>query len=626
VATNACAHRDRPITGVTPGTAVLVSDVLNQTGDSSVGPGLVDAAVVALQQSGQIRAHDRTRLPAVYRLMKIADSRTPLSYELAQEVAEREGVRFVLGLSVARLGNDYVLGARIADVERQTTVAQLSETFPALDKTIEALDRLLVRTRQVFGESARMMASRRQPLPRVITGSLAALRSYSEGSVAWTHGRHAEARDLWSRAIELDTGFAMAYGALGGYYYVYRDAERGERYFRDALLRSARLTEWEQLRLATSLSNHRGNTDSTLVLMKQFADRFPSVVTFYDYGSNLMRARRPNEAIAALSRALEFDSTYVGAWINLATTYNTMDRHEDAISAYERAARLDSTVLYRGNINIEYGGELVALGRFGDAERVFRKMAEAADLGARQFGHRSLGYLALWQGRIDDAIFEFQQASEAAKQQGEPLSEGRNRLLLSAAYRMLNRLDDANAEITRTLPLTSARVFDPAMTGMVAFELKQLERVRDLDSMVTLIRARAGPENQAHHATSAFASGLQYLARRQPDSAMAAFRRAGRFPWPIQVAVAKAEAFAMLGRSDSALVMLHEVDRTAVFGHEGQLEWMRLPLLRGDLLARTGDTAGAIRAYEAMITRWRGASVPEVATARARLLALRSTP
>jgi hypothetical protein len=53
---------------------------------------------------------------------------------------------------------------------------------------------------------------------------------------------------------------------------------------------------------------------------------------------------------------------------------------------------------------------------------------------------------------------------------------------------------------------------------------------------------------------------------------------------------------------------------------------MRLPLLIGDLLAHAGDTAGAIRAYETMITRWRSADVPDVATARARLATLRRTP
>jgi tetratricopeptide (TPR) repeat protein len=619
-----CAVRERPITGVTAGTSVLVADVRNETGDTSFDRGLLDAARVALRQSGHVRDHPRTRVAETYRLMKIADPRTSLSYELAQEVAEREGARFVLGLSVARLGSDYVLGARLADVQRQASVAELRETFSSPDRVVEALDKLMARTRRVLGEAERSLSTRRASLPRVVTSSLGALRSFSEGNAAWVQSRYPEARDQWHRAIELDTGFAMAYGALGGYYYYHRDRERGERYYGEALARSSRLTEWERLRLGMNLQGFRGQLDSSTVLAGVIAQRFPSVEAWYDYGTGLMQLARDREAILALNQALEIDSTFTNAWINLATVYVAMGRFADAVAAYQGADRTDSMALYSNFINHEYGSALIANGQTAEAQRVFRRMSASPALGNRQFGFRSLGYLALWEGRLDDAVGDYQQAIEITRQQGGGLSEGRNRLLLAAVHRSLNRIDAANAELSRVLEMTPQPTFDPTFMGPVAFELKQLERWRDLDSLIALIRARAVPTERLHQDALNLALSVAHLGRRQPDSALAALRTVTQYRWRVFPLAVRAEAYSMLRQRDSALAVLDLLEREQAFGREGQVEWMRAPLLRGELLSQSGDTTGAIRAYEEMIARWRGANVPDVAAARSRLAALRA--
>ena len=92
----------RPSTGFATGDVVLLADVANQTGDTLFDQGMLTAASVALEQSGRVRLYPRARLPLVYRLMRIADRGTTLDYELAQDVAERDHVRWVLGLTVSR--------------------------------------------------------------------------------------------------------------------------------------------------------------------------------------------------------------------------------------------------------------------------------------------------------------------------------------------------------------------------------------------------------------------------------------------------------------------------------------------------------------------------------------------
>ena len=193
------------------------------------------------------------------------------------------------------------------------------------------------------------------PLPLVTTSSLEALRSFAEGSAAWEAGDYRRAREFWARAVDLDTGFAMAYGALGNLEYYMLNRAAGERYYAAALSRASRLTEWERLQLLENQASYRGQPDSARVIGRAIAERFPSAASWYDYGTDLMRAAHYEEAIAALQQALALDSFYVFGWVNLATTYKALRRHEDAIRAYRRADAIDPEVLYRNNINHEYG-------------------------------------------------------------------------------------------------------------------------------------------------------------------------------------------------------------------------------------------------------------------------------
>jgi tetratricopeptide (TPR) repeat protein len=578
----------RPSTGFATGDAVILADVANQTGDTLLDQGILAAASVALQQSGRVRLYSRGRLPAVYRLMKLGDRGTPpppLDYELAQDVAERDHVRWVLGLTLSRSIDGYHVGARVTDVQRHLEIADVATSVAARGDVIGALDDVLLRVRRKLGESRWDIRSRHEPLPLVTTASLEALRSYAEGASAWSAQRYNQAAELWLRAVDLDTGFAMAYGALGGWHYYHHDRAKGEFYYHEAFKRSERLTEGERLRLLQGQATYRGNLDSALVLSRTVAERFPSVGSWYGYGTNLMQSGRYAEAMAAFRRGLTFDSLHVNSWINLATSARGLKRWDDAVHLYERAEQLDSNVLYTANINGEYGGALVHAGRQGDAEAAFRHMVARDAIADRMLGLRSLGWLALLQGRLSQAIGDFQQAIDAAQQMNNPLGEGRNRMLLDGAYRTANRTADANAEISRVLVLAKSPLFEPSMLAVLMFSCQQLDRARDVESVAALLHERVKPDNHADRV---------------------------------------AEAFQALGNRDSVRVALIALADTDEFGSQGQDEWLRAPLLLGDVLLALGDSAGAIKRYQEITSRWRDATsdTPDLATARARLAPL----
>ncbi len=618
--TTACT-RGNAATGDTDA-QVILADVANESGDTLFDRSVFTAASVALQQTAFVRLYPRSRLPAMYRLMNVANAETALSFDLAQEVAERAGVRWALGLTISRRPGGFVAGARLTDVRQHRALVDSTAPVPR-EAVMTAFDGLLLRVRQKLGEPERDIAAHRAPLPRVTTGSLEALHSYADGLAAWDHGDYPRARELWERAVDLDTGFAMALGALGTWHSYMHDRDLGERYYQDAFARADRLTERELLTLRVSRADY-GDRDSAIALARVMAARFPSATTWYDLGTTLMNGGRVEEAISALQQGLALDSLQPNTLINLATANGKLGRWDRAVDDYRRAERIDSTILYRNVMNHEYGAALVHLGRLSDAESAFRRMVAGPRIQDRALGLRSLGFLALWRGNVNDAAAYLRRAIDATSQEHAQLSEARNHMLLAGVYHAANRNAEANREIDRALSFTSSPTFEPSLLAVLAYQCEQLDRARDANTVASLVRARARADNATDRASLAFADAAIDLGERRPDSAVAMIRNAQAFPWPMLRFSLAAEAFAAARQQDSAVVALNAVATSPGFGAEGEAEWLRAPLLLGDLLLAAGDTAGALQRYRTVIEHWHEApsNLPDLVSAQARLKTL----
>jgi tetratricopeptide (TPR) repeat protein len=624
--TAAWLWRARTLEPFTTGDALLVSDVENTTGDTVFDRALASAAIIGLQQSGRLQLYPRARVPSVLRLMAVDDTNAALTYDLARDIAQREGIRFVLGLSIATEGAGYRVSSRLTDLPRGQS---LVETALAPDKSevVATLDRVLTTVRRQLGESRRQVAEHRGPLPRVVTSSLEALRSYADGAWSWDHGEYARASELWQRAVDLDTGFASAYSALGRYYYYVHDREQGERYLRAALSRRDRLTEREQLRLLLAEAFAHGRRDSAITVAKVIAERFPDASSWGNYATSLMQAQRNAEAIPAFRTALTFDSISSwssGSWINLATTLSRLERYEESIAAYRRAEGVDSGALYRNNINHEYGMVLVRLGRLAEAESAYRRMAASPTVQGRAMGLRSLGYLAIWRGRIDEGIDQFQRAIEATSQLAAPTSVIRNRLLLAWSYRLAGRTAEADRQLDSVMTTVERVPMEPGFLTFVIGGLVKRHRVADADRVLRMLESRVQPENDVDRTFAAYASARVKLARGDARGALADARGAARLGQQALVYGLQADAFTAIGERDSAVAVLRKLTSYDYYGSEGQEEGMRAHIALGDALRAGGDTAGARAAYTVLLEQWREApaTLPDMVTVRERLTAL----
>jgi tetratricopeptide (TPR) repeat protein/tRNA A-37 threonylcarbamoyl transferase component Bud32 len=202
VASGRLAERDK----------LIVADFANHSSDTTLGESVTEAFRIDIAQSPMVSVLGTSQVDNALSRM----SRNPalaLDPVTAREVALREGAKAVVVGEISPVGKGLVLSAKLQAAVDGTELVAVRETADEPGQILGAIDRLSKRMRERIGESLRSIRSN-EPLAEVTTGSLEALRLYSEGARASDQGESDRAITLLQQAIALDSGFAMAWRKL----------------------------------------------------------------------------------------------------------------------------------------------------------------------------------------------------------------------------------------------------------------------------------------------------------------------------------------------------------------------------------------------------------------------------
>ena len=188
---------------------ILLAEFDNRSSDSTLGPTLTEALRVDLSQSATVRLMNAESVSdALQRMQKPAN--TPITAALGRELAQREGVPAVVAGEIDAVGKSYLVSATIVSASTGEVLAAVRESAANDSELIPALDRLSRALRERIGES--LVSIRADaPLEHVTTGSLDALKKYSEATRLADADDYDAALPLLQEATALDTGFAMAW-------------------------------------------------------------------------------------------------------------------------------------------------------------------------------------------------------------------------------------------------------------------------------------------------------------------------------------------------------------------------------------------------------------------------------
>ena len=410
---------------------VLVTDFANQTGDPMFEKSLWTAFTVSLQQSRHANILPRTRIEAALsRMGKAAETR--IDEPLGHEICLREHLRGLVVCDIAKAGRRYALSARLVDPQTGETVRAYLEDAASQDEVISSLGKIAGRIRRDLGESLASIHQSDQPLPRVTTPSLPALKLYAEGSDLWRKGTYQEAVKLFESALEHDPGFGMAHAALGSAYwsYVYNNPAKGKEHYEKALQLSGRTTDRERLYIRASYQRDLGHVDEAVQLHKIYLRTYPDdTAARYGLGTFLMRNHRLEEAIEQLKEVLRVAPADASALVNLATSYGELGRSHEALPYYAKAFELEPGLTGVANLNHEYGFALVHSGNVHKAREVFGFALSKPDL--RASGLRSLALLDLYEGKYRQAKARLRESILLSEARQDLLRQARSHLFVS---------------------------------------------------------------------------------------------------------------------------------------------------------------------------------------------------
>ncbi len=382
---------------------VLVTDFSNQTGEPVFERSLGAAFTVALQQSPHVNLIPQSRVESTLKLMR-KEPETKIDETLGLEICVRQNARGLVSASIAKIGSQYVVSARLLDPGTDAVVRSYSERAANQNSVLEALGGIAASVRKDLGESLASIAQRNRPLPAVTTPSLQALELYAEGRKLWRKGSYLAAIKLYESALTHDDCFAMVHEALGTAFfsYVFNDPSRGKEHYEKALQCSDRVTERERLLIQASYQRDLGHFGEAVPLYRAYLQLYPDdAAVRYNFGTLLMTNRHPEEAIEQLKAVIRLDPRHASAFVNIATSYRQLGRSDQALPFYEKAFEAEPGLLDTVVVVHEYAFGLVHAGNLAQARAVLTKAAAKSGMKASML--RSLALVDMLEGRYLEA-------------------------------------------------------------------------------------------------------------------------------------------------------------------------------------------------------------------------------
>ncbi|UCC83990.1 MAG: hypothetical protein JSW46_03380 [Gemmatimonadota bacterium] len=613
---------------------VVLANFENQAGDPRIAVVATQWFRTALAQSTAVQVAGQEYVANVLRRMG-REPNAPLDYELAREVAVREGLKAVTAGEVIEVGGGYVVSARL--VAAETGEELWTDNEAARDSTaiVDSIDRLSRRLRERIGESLRTVRGNK-PLAQVTTSSLEALRKYSLGVRAiHVEGDVAKGVGLLREAVAIDTAFAMAYLQMGWAAFVAERRTPTVRAFTRAYRYRDRLTERE--RYLTEGGYHAavtGEHEKAITIARTLLDVYPDDL----YGASLLWGlyaldQRFERAEEVARRAIEADSSYALNHWALLNIQVSLGKFQEAQATLERMVEVGNpyslgAAVWLAIAREDHDGVVASVRAVNDSY--------AGDPYWRAFASSHLAGVAWLRGHLDQAERELRDALAGWEAAGRV-----QRYLRLAVWLALLRLQLDGAvergiqtvdEALERHPLTTIPALDRPYAELAEFYAiaGELDRARGLlaeHDAATDPELRWPTEDLRHRA-----AGYIALAEGRHAEAIAEFRlsddRAGlRCRWCALPPLA--DAYDLAGEPDSAVAVYERFLGGVVVGidelHAAARYRPAVYERLGALYEARGDTAKAIHYYGKLVELWEDADPelqPRVEAARRAIEAL----
>jgi serine/threonine protein kinase/Tfp pilus assembly protein PilF len=478
-------RQQRSFPRLTDKDTVLLADFTNKTGDPVWDETLKQWLRVELEQSPYLNIVSDEN---VSRLLRYAGRSTNerLTPELALDLCQRADSKAILLGSISSVGSHYAIELRAVNCQNEDSLAQEHKEANSREEVLTKLHDAGVSMRNKLGESLASIQKYDMPVEQATTPSLEALQAYSAALRTKRSRGDDEALPLLKRAVALDPNFAMAHAVLATVYSNLGDAALAADHAGKAHELREQVTERERFYIDSSYYNMTtGELQKEIEVYEQWQQAYPrDRITYQKLAYCDGYLGQYEKAMAGYREALKLEPNDVINYVDLASTYITLNRLDDAQAVLEK--------MRTRKFEHEYVPQLfylLAFMRGDDKEMETLVSAAAGSPGNADIIFSSQSDTEAFHGRIHNSRDFLRRAVDSALQNG-----AKGRAAEWEAHAALREAEFQNAsqakqQVDAALRITSAT---------------------DVQALVALALARAGEVSRAR-------AIAQYLSQQFPN-------------------------------------------------------------------------------------------------------------
>lgn len=255
---------------------ILLTDFVNTTGEPVFDGTLKQALAVDLGQTPFLNLFPEDRVRETLRFMgRSPDDR--ITRDIGREICERQGIKAMLTGSIANIGSHYNIIVEAIDPRSGDPIAREQIEADSKERVLSALGTAASNLRKKLGESLSSIQKYDVNIEQATTSSLEALKAYAMANDERAKGRARESLTFYSRAVELDPNFAMAYARIGVFYINQEQMETAKPFLQKSYDLRDRVSERERLYITEKYYNYiTGEVDKAVEILKTWARLYPN--------------------------------------------------------------------------------------------------------------------------------------------------------------------------------------------------------------------------------------------------------------------------------------------------------------------------------------------------------------
>jgi len=311
--------------------SVVLTDFVNTTGDPVFDGTLKQALAVQLGQSPYLNLLPESQIQAALQFMgRKPDER--ITKDLAKEISLRQNAKAIISGSITPLGSHYVIALDAINAQTGDSLATQQAEAENKEVVLKSLDSAATDLRKKLGESLASVQQFATPLEQATTGSLEALKEFSQGMALHNRLEDGTAIPHLKRAVELDPNFATAYAVLGICNTNLGGGKEGIDYLRKAYELRDRASEREKLYIEGHYYDSvAGDGEKAVELYEKWHQTYPRDSRPLDnlaLHNNILG--RFDKALAAATTDLQIDPSDAYGYTHGANAYLLSNRLDEA--------------------------------------------------------------------------------------------------------------------------------------------------------------------------------------------------------------------------------------------------------------------------------------------------------